>query len=164
MSLGETAGELVRECRRRGVTLALAESCTGGLAAAAITAVPGASECLWGGAVVYTMAAKSVLTGLDAGRVQAAGVVSQEVTEELARSIRERADCTMGLAVTGWAGPDSDGPDPVGCVYLSVATTTACTSVRLVLEGSRQEVRRGAAERLLSLGLESVLRIAEAGS
>jgi len=164
VSLEKAAENLVRECRRRGLTVALAESCTGGLVAAALSAIPGASECLWGGVVVYTAEAKSVLAGLDPSRVRDAGVVSAEVTEELARSILERSGCPLALAVTGWAGPDSGGPDPVGCVYLSVASSSGCRSLRVVLEGPRQEVRRGAAERLLTMGLETLPPTSERGA
>lgn len=156
LSADPVATAVIEECLRQHRTLAVAESCTGGEVAARLTAVPGASGCFWGGAVVYTAAAKCVLAGLDREWLEAAGVVSAETTEQLARAIRERAGADVGLAVTGWAGPDGDGPDPVGCVYLAVATAAGLQCQRQRYDGPRERVRAEAVGGLLALALQTV--------
>lgn len=105
---------------------------------------------------MYTAEAKHVLAGIDPAVLETAGVVSRAASEGLARGIRERSRADLGLAVTGWAGPESDGPDPVGCVYLAVATEDAVQSVRERYDGEREAVRERAASALLALALEAV--------
>jgi PncC family amidohydrolase len=145
------AERLVARAIERRLWLAVAESCTGGEVAAAISSVPGASQCFWGGIVVYTADAKATLAGLDPDRLAADGAVSRVTTERLAEGIRSRAGADFGLAVTGWAGPDGGGPDPVGCVYLAIDGQGHRTCSRRLLSGPREHVRRQAARELLSL-------------
>ena len=107
----------------RGETLALAESMTGGLLAARLTAVPGASRAFRGGAVAYSAEAKAKLAGLDPAFIREHGTVSEAVTGALAEGMRARLDATWALAVTGNAGPDEDrdGPAPVGTTWIALA-------------------------------------------
>ena len=108
--------------RQRGETLAVAESMTGGLIQARLTGIPGASDGYRGGAVVYSASAKSSLTNVDAGLIQAHGTVSEAVTCALAEGIARKLGATWGLATTGNAGPSEDraGPAPVGTCLMAV--------------------------------------------
>ncbi|MDI6760966.1 MAG: competence/damage-inducible protein A, partial [Candidatus Brocadiaceae bacterium] len=92
---------------KHGLTIAVAESCTGGLVCDLLTNVPGISKHLLEGVVVYTVRAKSLLTGLPEGRIEEMGTVTPEITKLLASSVRERTGADIGLAVTGVAGPTS---------------------------------------------------------
>jgi PncC family amidohydrolase len=152
-SLAETARQVVEACVQRGWTIALAESCTGGQASAALTAVAGASQAFWGGIVVYSAEAKCALAGLDPDDVTTHGVVSDVVTRKLAGAVRDLAGSDLGLAVTCWAGPESAGPDPVGSVYLAVATRSDCRARALHVAGSRSRVRVRASTALLALAV-----------
>ena len=105
----------------KGVTLATAESCTGGELAKSVTDVPGASAALKGGVVVYTNEAKARLLGVPAGLIEEKGAVSYEVAVELARRVRELMGSDFGVGITGLAGPDGDGVHEVGTVFVSLA-------------------------------------------
>ncbi|HKR64526.1 MAG TPA: competence/damage-inducible protein A [Thermoanaerobaculia bacterium] len=107
---------------QRGQTLAVAESCTGGLLGSRITDVAGSSAYFMGGAICYTAAAKSDLAGVDPALIRAHGEVSEEVAVALARGIRERFATTWGVGITGIAGPTGGTPEkPVGTVHVAVA-------------------------------------------
>ena len=114
-SLEEVASALLR---KRGATLAAAESCTGGLLAKRMTDLPGASDVFSGGCTVYTVSAKIDLLGLDPELIAEHGVVSAPVAEKLARRVRKKLGSTLGVGITGWAGPDGDD---VGLVYVALA-------------------------------------------
>lgn len=118
-TLESVAGALLAQ---RGQTIAVAESCTGGLLGSRITDVPGSSGYFMGGAICYTAAAKSGLAGVDPELIRAHGEVSQEVAVAMARGIRERFGTTWGVAITGIAGPTGGTPEkPVGTVHIAVA-------------------------------------------
>jgi nicotinamide-nucleotide amidase len=134
-----------------GTTVALAESCTGGLIAGALSEIPGASGFLWGGAVVYTAAAKLALTDLPESVLAAHGVVSAVTTEALAVAVRQRAGSTFGLAVTGWAGPTAEDGGAVGEVYGAFADHAGSTSEAWIFAGDRHQVRVQAAAATLDL-------------
>ena len=104
-----------------GVTVAAAESCTGGEFTKAITDIPGASSALLGGVVVYTNEAKHKLLGVPQELLDTKGAVSFEVAVELARRVREKLGSTFGVGITGLAGPDGDGVHEVGTVFISLA-------------------------------------------
>ncbi len=137
-----------------GETVALAESCTGGAVLAALTAVPGASACVWGGGVVYADAAKTALAGVPADLISAAGPVSAEVTRELAAGIRRLADSTYGAAVTGWAGPEA-GNEPVGTVYVAVSHPAGCECRHAVYDGDRSSVVEQAVDAVIEALLDA---------
>ena len=105
----------------RGVTVAAAESCTGGEFTTAITDIPGASATLKGGVVVYTDEAKHKLLGVPEDLLREKGAVSYEVAVELARRVREKLGSDFGVGITGLAGPDGDGVHEVGTVFISLA-------------------------------------------
>jgi nicotinamide-nucleotide amidase len=139
---GITESVLLDLLRSRGETLALAESMTGGLIAARLTAVPGSSDVLSGGAVVYSAQAKAELAGLDPVFIAEHGTVSEQVTRALAENIRKRLNTTWGLAVTGTAGPTEDkaGPAPVGTCLVAVAGPNSTRFQTFLLPGDRTDI------------------------
>lgn len=153
---GGLVRELGRRLRDRGERLAVAESCTGGLLAARVTAVSGASDWLWGGIVAYTVDAKVRLAGLERDWLEAHGTVDADTTRALARRVRRRSGAAWGLAVTGWAGPGGGtAEDPVGTVYVAVDGPVSRLA-RLGFEGDRETVRAAAVDGALELALEAV--------
>ena len=111
----------VRRLLEEGVTLACAESCTGGELQKRVTDIPGASAALLGGVVVYTNEAKERLLGVPHELLEEKGAVSREVAAELARRVREKLGSGLGVGITGLAGPDGDGVHEVGTVFISLA-------------------------------------------
>jgi nicotinamide-nucleotide amidase len=136
----------------RQATLAVAESCTGGLVAQRITSVPGASRSFLGGVVVYSDALKSSLAGVPAELIAAHGAVSAEVAKALAEGIRARTGATVGLGVTGISGPTgATESKPVGLVYISVCDPQGSGAIERTFRGDRQRVREWAAQQALDL-------------
>lgn len=151
-SLPEHVGALLTE---RGQTLALAESCTGGLAAELMTRVPGSSRYFLGGAVVYANAAKTTLLGVPPELIAQHGAVSAEVARAMAEGVRQRLGADYGLAFTGIAGPDGGtAQKPVGLVHWALATAAGTESKERVFSGDRSVVRR----RAVFSGLDTVRR------
>ncbi len=107
--------------KARGLTFAAAESCTGGLIAKRITDLPGSSAVFRGGATVYTNEAKTILMGVPAELIEAEGVISAPVARALAENVREILGADFGIGVTGLAGPDGDGINEVGTVFVAIA-------------------------------------------
>lgn len=126
----------------QGMTLSLAESCTGGMIAQQITSVAGSSGYFLEGAVTYGNAAKSRRLGVEPELIDEKGAVSSEVAEAMARGIRASAGSDLGLAVTGIAGPDGGTVEkPVGTVYISLATAGGCRTERFLFGRDRAEIR-----------------------
>jgi PncC family amidohydrolase len=120
--LVELAARLQARCIAVGVTVATAESCTGGLVAHLLTEVPGSSAYLRGGIVAYANDVKEALLGVPAATLEAHGAVSAQVAVAMAEGARERLAVDLGVGVTGVAGPDGGTDDkPVGLVYVAVA-------------------------------------------
>lgn len=118
LNLAEHTVKLLIE---KGVTIAAAESCTGGELEKRITDIPGASAALKGGVVVYTNEAKHLLLGIPMETIEGYGAVSFEVAAELAERVRRKLGADLGVGVTGLAGPDGDGVHEVGTVFLSLS-------------------------------------------
>jgi nicotinamide-nucleotide amidase len=138
--------------RSRGQTLAVAESLTGGLLAATIVDVPGASHAFRGGLVVYATDLKATLAGVPPELLAARGPVDPDVAAALAGGARQRCGADWGLAATGVAGPDPQDGIPVGTVYLGLAGPDELGLVqRLDLTGDRAAIRRGAVAGALDL-------------
>ncbi|MBW8871253.1 MAG: CinA family protein [Leifsonia sp.] len=138
---------VVRTLIDRGLTVAVAESLTGGLVTAELTGVPGASAVVLGGAVVYATELKHTLLGVDADLLAAEGPVHPEVACQLASGVRERLavggrPADLGVATTGVAGPDPQGGRPVGTVYVGIASSEGARAVALELSGDRDAIRR----------------------
>jgi nicotinamide-nucleotide amidase len=141
-----------RALKAAGATVALAESCTGGLVASMLASVPGASEAMVMSAVVYQERAKTILLGVDADLVRTEGAVSAKVTRALAEAARARSGATFGVAVTGWAGPGGGTErDPVGTVCLCLSDARGVVEVRHRFPFERDRVRLLAAYHALDL-------------
>jgi len=138
--------------RVRGATLAVAESCTGGVIGGRLTAVPGASDVFRGGEIAYANTIKTSRLGVSAGLLMEHGAVSEPVVRAMAAGAREAFGVDAAIAVTGIAGPTGGTPEkPVGTVWLAAdwRTTARVAHVRLV--GDRDEVRARAAQGALNL-------------
>ena len=155
--LAELATRLGAACLATGTTLALAESCTGGMVAAAITEIPGSSGYFAGGVVSYANEAKRDLLGVDPDVLAAHGAVSAQVARAMAVGARERFGATLAASVTGIAGPDG-GSDakPVGLTYIGLADTDGVDVRRIVWPGDRAANRRDSTVAVLELLLERV--------
>jgi nicotinamide-nucleotide amidase len=143
--------------KAKGWFLCTAESCTGGLLAAACTAVAGSSEWFERGVVTYSNAAKHEMLGVDPASIAAHGAVSAEVARAMAEGALRHAHADLAVAVTGIAGPGGATPGkPVGTVYLAWAARGAATGVeRLQLDGDRTRVREQTVARALQRALEA---------
>jgi nicotinamide-nucleotide amidase len=145
------ARRIVDELSERGRTLAVAESCTGGQLAAALTAVPGASRIFPGGIVAYSNEAKLELLGVDWRVLEEHGAVSEETAAQMARGARERFCSDYAIATTGVAGPGGGSElKPVGLVYLAWASASGVRVERRLLQGDRAAVQRQAVEQALA--------------
>jgi nicotinamide-nucleotide amidase len=145
----------------RHLTLAAAESCTGGLLSERLTAVAGSSRYFLGGAVVYNDALKTTFAGVPAELVATEGPVSEPVARALAEGIRTRTGASLGISITGIAGPTpGTGPDaekPIGLVYIGLATATETTVKQLNITGDRERIRFWATQHALELIRRSLL-------
>jgi nicotinamide-nucleotide amidase len=138
--------------RARGLTLATAESETGGIVASRITSVPGASDVFAGGVVAYANSVKEAQLGVPAGLLEANGAVSAEVAEAMARGARERLGADVAVAVTGVAGPGGGTPEkPVGLVYLHAEGPDGGLAREFSFPGDRGSIRARSAVAALHL-------------
>jgi len=153
---GEGKDELpalvVARLTARGERVALAESCTGGLLASLVTAVPGASAVIDLGVVAYADAIKERVLGVPAALLAAHGAVSEPVARALAEGARRAAGATWGVGITGIAGPTGGSPEkPVGTVHLALAGPAGTDAVHRLYRGDRDRVRKQAAFEALDL-------------
>jgi nicotinamide-nucleotide amidase len=148
-----TAEDLVNALRERGLTVAVAESLTGGLVVADLVSVPGASAVVRGGIVAYATELKATLLGVDAGVLAAGGPIQSIVAEQMAHGVRQRLGADVGLATTGVAGPDPQDGHAPGEVWIAVATSSGVRSVRLELGGDRATIRRETVDEVLEFAL-----------
>ena len=142
-------GRLLRE---RGLRLALAESCTGGLLASRITDVPGSSAYFLGGIVAYAYEAKANLLGVAWDTLNTRGAVSRETVLEMAQGVRSRMKADLALSVSGIAGPDGGTPEkPVGTTWIGLAAEEGAWAKIFQFAGDREGNKMSAAEAALSL-------------
>lgn len=153
---GELAAAVLARLTGAGQTLAVAESLTGGLVAAALASVPGASAAFRGGVVAYATDLKAALLGVDPGLLAARGAVDPDVAAAMTRGARERLGATAAAATTGVAGPDPADGQPVGTVYIAADAGRGPAVRRLALSGTRNEIRRTAATECLRLLLATL--------
>jgi competence/damage-inducible protein CinA-like protein len=138
-TLESVVGQLLK---LRGYTLSTAESCTGGLLAGRITDVPGSSEYFLEGVVSYSNEAKIDLLGVPKKLIETHGAVSEQVAGAMAARIRKRAGSTLGIGLTGIAGPGGGSPEkPVGLVYIALADDSQTTTRKFIFPGDRQFIR-----------------------
>lgn len=144
--------QVVAALKERGMTLALAESCTGGLAAKRLTDVPGASAVFLGGVVSYTNGVKERVLGVPHDMLEEYGAVSEPVARAMAEGVRRLTGAECGVSVTGVAGPDKDdrGHD-VGTVYIALSHEGGTEARLLHLSGGRNAIRAAAADEMFRL-------------
>ena len=151
------AAELVRLLTARRQMIALAESCTAGLAADMIARVPGASKVLWGSFVTYTVDAKTRMLGVPKELIEEHGAVSGPVSLAMAKGALERSGASWALSITGLAGPGGEGA-PIGTVWIGLAWPGGEPAAKSFLfKGRRNEVREAAAAKALGELLERIL-------
>lgn len=157
-TLDQRPHSLVRALTQRGLTLAVAESCTGGMIGAAITDVPGASACFVGGFIVYSNAMKEHVLGVRAETLSADGAVSGQCALEMAAGVAARAASDIAAAVTGIAGPDGGTVDkPVGTVWIGLAMRDQQPEARhFRFPGDRATVRAHTVDTAMAWVLASV--------
>jgi nicotinamide-nucleotide amidase len=156
--LPEVVAALLRE---RGLTIAVAESCTGGLLAARLTSVPGASAFLERGYVTYSNASKVELLGVDPALLASAGAVSAETAAAMAAGARRAARTDIGVAITGIAGPDGGTADkPVGLVFIASEGPAGDRVRRVHFPGGRERVRFQASQAALEMLRRGLLGLA----
>lgn len=155
----DAVADLVGLLAQRRLSVAVAESLTGGLVMAALTSVAGASAVFRGGVVAYATDTKHTMLGVDDSLLSDRGPVDPDVAEAMARGVRERFDTDFGVSTTGVAGPDGqDGKSP-GLVFVAVATPFDVWHRELLLEGNRSEIRTRAGIAALELLSDVLARI-----
>ena len=144
--------QVIAALKARGLTLAAAESCTGGLTAKRLTDVPGASAVFLGGVVSYTNGVKERALGVPHDMLEEYGAVSEPVARAMAEGVRRLTCADIALSVTGVAGPDKDdrGHD-VGTVYMALSAKNETTVQLLHLSGGRGAIRAAAADGMLRM-------------
>lgn len=156
-NLDELASRVIEIFREKGLSLALAESCTGGMIAETITNVAGASDIFYGSAVTYVNSAKEHILGVAHETLEKHGAVSSECAEEMACGARRVYGADVAMSVTGIAGPGGGSEaKPVGTVWFGLATKDGAETFRRRFDGDRAAVRRQTVEEVLR-------RLAEAG-
>jgi nicotinamide-nucleotide amidase len=149
----ETARRLLRLATDRSLTIAVAESLTGGRLAAALTAPPGASAVFRGSVTAYATDLKASVLGVDAALLAEVGAVHPEVARQMARGVRQLCRADIGIATTGVAGPEPRDGHQVGTVYLAVASAGAVESKRLSLQGRRARIQLESTDAALRLAI-----------
>lgn len=149
---GGAAARLGDGLARRGLTLSVAESCTGGLLAARLTEGEGASRFFLAGLTVYSNVAKTALLGVPAGELAAHGAVSEPVARAMAEAARRVTGADAALAVTGVAGPGGGSPEkPVGTVWIAAALGATIQARRFSFAGDRGAVREASVDAALDM-------------
>jgi nicotinamide-nucleotide amidase len=154
---GSLAADVIELLASRRLTVAVAESLTGGLVAAALTSVPGSSVVFRGGIVAYATDLKNALLDVPAELLARHGAVHPDVAAAMARGVRERLRSSLGVATTGVAGPGPAEGKPAGTVFVAVDGPLGAAGSGLQLAGGRAEVRESSVVGVLSL-LVSALR------
>lgn len=160
--MGNTAEfELIKILLDKKATVATAESCTGGMVAARLTSVSGASGAFKYGAVTYCNEAKNVLLGVSTETLDEHGAISAETAKEMAEGIRKVMNADIGISVTGNAGPGAAESKPVGLVFIGVSSEKYSTVLENHFEGDRISVREQAADKAILLALCAAEKIQE---
>ncbi|MBT2387489.1 CinA family protein [Streptomyces sp. ISL-11] len=152
-----TAAAVLAALVERGATVAAAESLTGGLVAAELTAAPGASRSVRGSVTAYATEVKCDVLGVDAGLLAERGAVDPDVAGQMARGVRKVLGADWGIATTGVAGPDEQDGKPVGTVFVAVAGPGGAAAVdELSLNGGRTKIRAESVQAVLELLLSEL--------
>lgn len=139
-------------CIEKGVSIAVAESCTAGLIASKLTTLPGSSSYFNGGVVAYQNEIKTKILGVSQSIIDEKTEVSVEVVNQMAKSVLEKFDVNFAIATTGYAGPaGGTNKNPIGTVFIAIASVLGVVVNRFVFLGDRQSVVNQASESALSL-------------
>ena len=139
-------------CIEKGVSIAVAESCTAGLIASKLTSLPGSSSFFKGGVVAYQNEIKTKILGVSQSIIDEKTEVSVEVVNQMAKSVLEKFDANFAIATTGYAGPaGGTNKNPIGTVFIAIASVVGVVVNRFVFLGNRQSVVNQASESALSL-------------
>ena len=139
-------------CIEKGVSIAVAESCTAGLIASKLTALPGSSSFFKGGIVAYQNEIKTKILGVSQYIIDEKTEVSVEVVKQMAKSVLEKFDANFAIATTGYAGPaGGTNKNPIGTVFIAIASVVGVVVSRFIFLGDRQSVVNQASESALSL-------------
>ena len=139
-------------CIEKGVSIAVAESCTAGLIASKLTTLPGSSSYFNGGVVAYKNEIKIKILGVSQSIIDEKTEVSVEVVNQMAKSVLEKFDANFAIATTGYAGPaGGTNKNPIGTVFIAIASVVGVVVNRFVFLGDRQSVVNQASESALSL-------------
>ena len=158
--MGNTAEfELIKTLLDKNATVATAESCTGGMVAARLTSVSGASGAFKYGAVTYCNEAKNILLGVSTETLDEHGAISEETAREMAEGIRKVMNADIGVSVTGNAGPGAAENKPVGLVFIGVSSDNYSAVLKNHFEGDRVSVREQAADAALLLALSAAEKL-----
>lgn len=157
-----TVAALLDRAKAQGVMIATAESCTGGMVAAALTDIPGSSAVVDRGFVTYTNAAKQQMLGVQAATLDAHGAVSEEVAREMAEGALRNSNAQLTMSITGIAGPGGSEFKPEGRVCFGIAATGQSTQTQTVEFGAlgRDAVRLAARDHALNLLSDALSNIA----
>ena len=148
----DLADVVLDRARERGFRLAVAESCTGGMLGARITAIPGSSDVFAGGVIAYDDEVKVKLLGVDQATLRGHGAVSEDTAREMAAGIRRTMGTQIGVAITGIAGPGGGSVEkPVGLVWIAADVDGQARASHRVYPGNREEIRQRAAQAALDL-------------
>jgi len=146
---------VIERLKEKGLKIAVAESCTGGLLCGELTSISGSSECFELGVVTYCNQAKHDLLGVPSNILEEFGAVSYQTAYWMAKGVREVAKSHLGLSITGIAGPlGGNEIKPVGLVYIALAQEGFCISHKFLFKGNREEVRNLTVKK----GLEIILQ------
>ena len=161
-ALFDACAELLERARERHLSIGCAESCTGGLVSACLTAVPGSSDVVRGGVVSYAIAVKRAVLGVSASVLDnpALGAVSSECAAQMAVGARRVLGCDVSVSVTGIAGPGGAEPGkPVGTVWLGISSAAGVQTRLLELTGDRAAVRHAAVREAVRILREAVMEM-----
>lgn len=149
--------QLAKLLTDKNLTIAFAESCTGGLASSLITDIPGSSVYLKGSVVSYTNEVKHKVLGVKTETLDKFGAVSKETAKEMAVGVKHLMQTDFGISITGNAGPGKSEGKPVGLVYIAVSSPSTTVGEELNLVGSRTEIKSQAARKAIELLYKNVL-------
>jgi len=148
----DLASVVLDRCREQRLTIAVAESCTGGLLGARLTSIPGSSDVVLGGVIAYANDVKRDMLGVDEAELVRYGAVSEPVVRQMAEGVRSRTGASIGIGITGVAGPGGGTQEkPVGTVWIGIALPRATKALQVRLIGDREEIRRRATQSALEL-------------
>ncbi len=157
MSSMDTLKKLVKALKDKELTISIAESMTGGYVSYLLTKTPGASEIFKGGYIVYSLDTKEKLFNIKPSLLKKTQGVSKTMASALSEKVRKKLKADIGAAIVGFAGPTTKKGVKVGTTYLAVATTKGVKTKKYVLKGSRDIVRKKAAELLINFIYENIL-------